>query len=475
MKVAVFGVGKFYMNRRDEFISLCVDDVVVCFFDNKACYAEKINNISVKKPSSVNSISFDYIIIMSSYYGEIYRQLCSLGVDEEKIVSWKQYRAMKTGGNIEEFKIKRNIKGKKILLVTNPIRYDGGSLVAVYAAISLCLRGYSVCIATEFIEVELKDELLRRGISVAINCDLPFFGTATKKWIESFAIVMVNLFPMIAAVGFISKIRPTLWWIHEASDAYSNVYKLTVDNYNRYADLQCFQNSYVVAVSNIAKKNFEKYYPNRVESILPYGIPDEANIIDDCCSKRKIVFATIGNISELKAQHIFARAARLVVESEAYDVEFLIIGHYEKNEYFYELKNLVNNVNEIKLIGEKTREELKKIFKEIDVVVCTSMEETMSLAITEGMMYGKVCVSSDSTGMAQYIIDGENGFIFERGNVNMLYEKMKYIIQYRDEMPKVKCNARHTYEKFFSIDSLGDKLDKELIKAERKFARNHGK
>lgn len=469
MRIAIFGVGKFYVNRRDELMALCAGDEIVCFFDNKINQDIEIDHIPVKNPSSINSVKFDYIIIMSRFFEEIYNQLDWLGVDRGRILSWKRYRVEKTGGKIEYYKAEKTVEGKKVLIVTNPISYDGGSMVAVYAAMSLYSRGYCVWVTAEFVEAELKEKLLNNGINIAINHDIPFLGNTTKKWIESFSTVLVNLFPMIAAVNFVSEIKPTLWWIHEAGDAYSDVYKSTIGKYSQYADLKCFRNAYVVAVSNIAKHNFEKYYPNRVDSILAYGIPDEGNVIDKCVGKSKFVFAIIGNISELKAQHIFISAAASLAKDKLYNVEFWIIGQCGEDEYSKKIKSLIHDIPEIKLMGKMSRVELKRVFMEIDVVVCASMEETMSLAITEGMMHGKVCITTDATGMADYIKDGDNGFICITGNDESLYEKMIWILKHRSEIENIMKKARRTYEAKFTLNIFGKNLEDAINAAERKY------
>lgn len=97
----------------------------------------------------------------------------------------------------------------------------------------------------------------------------------------------------------------------------------------------------------------------------------------------------------------------------------------------------------------------------IDVVVCAS-EETLSLTIVEGMMNSKICITTDNTGIAEYIEDGVNGFICKAGNADSLAEKMKYIIDHFNELDEVRKNARKTYEKFFTLDILGENLEREL-------------
>ena len=131
---------------------------------------------------------------------------------------------------------------------------------------------------------------------------------------------------------------------------------------------------------------------------------------------------------------------------------------------------MIQKQHNVKLLGSLNRREMRKAFSEIDVIVSTSRADTMSIVLTEGMMYGKICISSNSTGMARYIKDGENGFVFESENVEAAYKKMKWVFLHREELDNVRKMARLTYEKFFSMEAFGDRLEKELNETEKMVA-----
>lgn len=116
-------------------------------------------------------------------------------------------------------------------------------------------------------------------------------------------------------------------------------------------------------------------------------------------------------------------------------------------------------------MGGLSRSEIHERYGEIDVVVCPSREETASIVVTEGMMYGKVCIVSEVAGMAAYIEDGENGIICESENHVNLCDKMKWVIKNRKNLQTMGKRARETYEKYFSMESFGERLEKELHNA----------
>jgi len=132
-----------------------------------------------------------------------------------------------------------------------------------------------------------------------------------------------------------------------------------------------------------------------------------------------------------------------------------LIGRVDKNAYGGKIRERAAASDSVRLFGELTRAELDEIFSDIDVVVCASQEETLSLTVLEGMRSGKICITTNNTGVADYIEDGRNGFLVEYGDTDALAEKMRRMIAGQGEMDRVKKAARETYEKYFSMKVFG--------------------
>ena len=84
-------------------------------------------------------------------------------------------------------------------------------------------------------------------------------------------------------------------------------------------------------------------------------------------------------------------------------------------------------------------------------------------------MHGKICITTDNTGVADYIEDGRNGFVVEAGNVTALAQCMTQIHQQIDEMQSIRSAARATYETHFTMEAFGERLEAELQAAKRKW------
>ncbi len=471
MKVLIFGTGKYYNNRRKVFYEINANDSIIGFIDNRADEIKEYDGMQVYDPEIISTIEFDAVILMSSAYREMRDQLLGLNVPKDKIYYWEEYLSLKSHGKLWVRTKNIIINGKKkILLLTADLGYHGGSMALVYAAKCLMMRGYAVTVAAPSADESFINEILDDGINVIIALSIPYIGNSDLFWISQFDIVIVNVFPMIQCACEINKIKPVLWWIHEASARYSSVYEDVRYRFPSYDNEQLMRRIEICAVSEIAKRNFERYYPKTIRKILSYGIPDEVSRGDQNRGRyHGFVFAIIGAVIQLKAQDIFLQAIQLLSKQSRMNVEFWIIGNYGNDTYGLSVQKLAESLPEVKMLGLLTRKRMRHIFPQIDVVVCPSLEDSMPIVVTEGMMYGKACIVSDEVGQAQFIIDGENGFVCKAGDAKSLASKMKQILEDKDRLEQIGRNGRQIYEEIFAMEAFGERLENALAETEEHY------
>ncbi len=471
MKILIFGVGQYYQNRKQQLFEIASDDEILGFLDNRADELKTCDDFKVYSPSIVQNKNFDCIILMNTYYGEIIEQLIELGVPRERILFWEEYRAKKMRSKMRLYVNTLNIKKKSVLIVTTDLNYNGGSMAIINAAIVLTEKGYNVCLTAASCDEKLRLEIMDYEINLLIYPTLPYISDFERPFIEKFDIVLVNVFQMIKLASDISRYRPTLWWIHESNYESDTVYEYIRYQFSSYDNVSSMSNVNIYAVSDIARSAFETYYPDQVFGVLPYGIPDETHKMGSVIPNDKFVFAIIGRVCKLKSQLIFLEAIKMLSQETLDVCEFWIIGSCVNDSYSEQTQEIADSIPQAKMLGVLTRSELKEAFQKIDCVVCPSMQETMSLAITEGIMYGKICIISDNTGMAKYIKDGENGFICKSGDVVSLADCMKKAFDIRDNSSEMRKNARKLYEEYFSMESFVERLERALLDTEKRWVR----
>ena len=82
----------------------------------------------------------------------------------------------------------------------------------------------------------------------------------------------------------------------------------------------------------------------------------------------------------------------------------------------------------------------------------------MPVVVTQAMMHRKVCIVSDQTGQAEFIVPKENGLVFKSEDRQGLKEALIWVADHRERIPIIGQNARKIYEREFSEEVMKEKL-----------------
>ncbi|WP_051688613.1 CDP-glycerol glycerophosphotransferase family protein [Butyrivibrio sp. AE2032] len=463
MRIILFGMGKYLANRQKDIRG---EDEIVAYMDNRASEIGSILGKPVIAPEDISNYSYDAVLTMSVDSFWMRKQLLVLGVPAEKIWSFEKYQKYSQKHSIRVANEIEHKNSKSVLVVTDGLFHNGGAIAAFTTCKALIEHGFETWVCAAFIDGKMLEEFKQAKIGVVIDKALPYITEEECFWMRRFDVVIVNTFPMVKCAVEIGKFCPVIFWVHEMSRDVAIFYERTLNRFEEYRDPMLMMNSkcQVFAVSNMARKAFEEYYPGRVDGILTIGMLDGADgeILVHKDAREKVVFAQVGVWEPWKAQHLLIEAVEQIPQSKLDKSHFMFIGSSLKKEYGEKLIESIKEVNHFSVYGPMDREEIFGAYKNVDVIVCASIEETVSLAIVEGMMLGKVCIASDNTGVAEYMEDGINGFLFESGNVEALRNKIEYVIDHFEEMGSVRAKARETYEKVYSYQIFANNLVKSV-------------
>ena len=457
MKIVIFGAGGFYREKREELLSYTDVVRVACIDNNRQLHGSYIDGVPICEVEHIAELDFDRIVLMSVWVVAMKKQLLDLGIEEEKIWTWTKFRGDKLRGSFSFYcgEKKLHIKKQKVLIITTDLNYNGGTMAAVYAGKELQKRGYGVILAAPGGNDAFIQETVREGLSIMICQALPYLFEEELSFVEQFDFIFVNVFQMIACAFEISRFKPVIWWIHEPSQ----LYQANLEQFDEFTAGDWMGRLHIYAVSRIAQRNFNCYFPDRIKDTLAYGIPDKKEHMVQLEKKTKIIFAVIGTVITMKGQDIFLEAIHKINDSKKIGAEFWLIGEIQESSYCNYIKQEIVKEFSVKLLGEMTREEIQNAYTQIDVLVCPSREDSLPIVVTEAMMYAKVCIVSDLIGMADYISHGENGLICKTGDAEDLAEKINWVFQNKDKLQQIGANARLVYEKYFTMECFGDRLE----------------
>lgn len=469
MKLLLFGMGNFYWDHRDELACL-EDNTVVGFVDNRAADQRNFEGKPVYLPRELDNVSFDGIVLMSGAYGfghalEMRDQLLQLGIAASRIYYYDQFMAryaMRHQAVYEGQKHPFQQKRKKLLIVATPLIFGGGTLAVFFAATELAHRGWNVTMAISAGRPHLITSLQKAGVTVWKIPGLPFLSHEQLASWQNFDVALVNTFEHLRLACELRQILPTLWWIHESSEKNDPVYPRCLDVFSSYGSVECMAGLRIVAVSQRAATIFNERFPARVDGIMTLGEPAPEKI-SIAAAGHPLRIAIIGWLGKLKGQEIFLQAVQALPQELRDQCEFLLIGgDYLPSEESRHIRHLVDDIPQARWMEVMPRNELMKCFPSLDVIVCASLEESLSMTIIEGMMHGKVCITTETTGIAEFLRDGENGYVVKTADAEALAERLAEVITNYDALSPLRRAARATYKKYFSMQALGDRLEKEL-------------
>ena len=182
-------------------------------------------------------------------------------------------------------------------------------------------------------------------------------------------------------------------------------------------------------VYNIYKEryNLSMYFPIIQDEIslrnsLQLSIPISNQYINNYHLLGKKVVLFVGRLIELKNVGIVIEALNRI---HANDIVFVVVGSGDGslNDREKEWKELAKQ-SEINVIftGHLTGHDLVAWYNIANVLVLPSLREAFGAVVNEALVAGCNCIVSDAAGSASIIANGQNGYVFESNNINVLQQ-----------------------------------------------------
>ena len=206
----------------------------------------------------------------------------------------------------------------------------------------------------------------------------------------------------------------------------------------------------VITVSNTTAKTLKEVFPNLKNKIKAiYNIIDEDEIKNsaDKPLKKKLKLSnelnlvTVSRVCKEKGFERMIHLAKFLREKNINFKWFIIGGNYYKDEF-----------NRIKKLYEEFKENFEwfgfidnphNIVKQCDYSVLLSDDETWGLVLTEAMMIGVPCITSDFKVAFEQIKDQNNGIILSNELTDTYSERIDDIINNKDKYKKEVKNFKY--------------------------------
>lgn len=104
------------------------------------------------------------------------------------------------------------------------------------------------------------------------------------------------------------------------------------------------------------------------------------------------------------------------------------------------------------------RSDVESIMAACDLFVLPSYREGTPRVITEAMASGLPVVSTDIAGIPEQVVDGENGFLIQPGDVDGLVDRLERVIESAELREEFRSVGRERVERF-SVETMLSDLD----------------
>jgi glycosyltransferase involved in cell wall biosynthesis len=187
--------------------------------------------------------------------------------------------------------------------------------------------------------------------------------------------------------------------------------------------------------------NLEEYYSNYLE--------------------KKPVFLMIGRLTGDKGVNEYVEAACKVKEKYP-EALFYLVGPMDNDDSSLNIVALNRAISSgsINLVGRV--DDVRPYINKCRVFVLPSYHEGTPRTVLEAMAMGRPIITTDAPGCRETVIDGENGFKVPIKNVDLLIDKMIWMIEHPKESMEMGLRSRKICEEKYDVFKVNNVIIEAL-------------
>ena len=176
----------------------------------------------------------------------------------------------------------------------------------------------------------------------------------------------------------------------------------------------------------------------------------------------------VGELSPVKGQEDFVRAAAMVLEDFGGDVEFLIVGEdaTRTGEHRAAIERLVADLglrNHVTLSGHC--EDVTTVLPTLDVLVSASRSEAFGMAMVEALASGVPVVATATEGALEIVEEGVTGLTVPPGDVPALAAAVKSLLADATLRASFSAAAARSARERFGLERMVEETERVYAEA----------
>jgi glycosyltransferase involved in cell wall biosynthesis len=182
----------------------------------------------------------------------------------------------------------------------------------------------------------------------------------------------------------------------------------------------------------------------------PYMVPHSEALLENVQisepaasrSTQHPVFLYVGRLEARKGIHFLLESCAILQRQGYTNYKLQIIGTGVQRDELVEFVQNQGLTERVEWIGWVNYGNLGQYFKEADVFVFPTLEDTWGMVVLEAMVFGKPILCSRWAGASELVVAGENGNVFDPYHPDQLAEMMQRFIDHADSIPKMGEKSR---------------------------------
>jgi glycosyltransferase involved in cell wall biosynthesis len=196
--------------------------------------------------------------------------------------------------------------------------------------------------------------------------------------------------------------------------------------------------------------------------VHPYEVPAADSLamtqtVEAISQARKPIFLYVGSLIPRKGLQFLLDACVQLKQQGIESYSVLVVGDGTQRAELEQFCQ-THQLNSVKWIGRVDYGDLGAFFKNADVFVLPTLEDTWGVVVSEAMVLGTPVLCSELAGAVELIEDGQNGYRFDPRVYGKLTELMAKFIEDDSLANRLGQQAAHTmtaYSPAAAAQSLG--------------------
>ncbi|NOZ21056.1 MAG: glycosyltransferase family 4 protein [Planctomycetes bacterium] len=206
----------------------------------------------------------------------------------------------------------------------------------------------------------------------------------------------------------------------------------------------------VIAVSEAVREDLVNLggVPKEKIEVIPNGLDLNEYAAPPPRAAGPPVIGVIGPLEKVKGQEFFLDAAKAILNTLR-DVEIVIVGSGSEEANLRRQARRLGIAKQVTLATDIA--DYRPVLSTIDIFVLPSLQEGFGFSVLEAMASGKPVVASAVGGVYSLVIDGETGFLVDKGDGKAIAARVLQILRNPEMAAQMGKRAREMVEKEFDI------------------------